>query len=46
MSKNKRGGHASRFYCDIYTEPDYVEARRIENEFNKERRARRKAFQK
>ena len=45
MSKKKKGVHSSRFHCDIDTEPDYAEARRIENEINKEKRDRRKAFQ-
>ena len=45
MSKKNKGGHTSRFSRDIDTEPDYAEARRIENEINKEKRDRRKAFQ-
>ena len=45
MSKGKRGGHASKFYREIDKEPRYDEARRIEKECNRERRARRKAFQ-
>ena len=45
MSKKNRGGHESRFCRDVDTEPNYEEARRIENEINKEKRDRRKAFQ-
>lgn len=44
MSKKNKGGHASMFCREIDKEPRYDEARRIENELNKERRNRRKAF--